>query len=118
MIGTERSDPHRSRYGIDKLEDSNYQSWAWNCKLLLQEREIWTAVDGSNAQPKSTMKPNGWVVQPEASDVQSWDKKNQEAFRIISFTVIEWLQGPIQMGTTGKGSWDQLQNVHISMDTL
>ena len=113
---TERSDPHRSRYGIDKLEDGNYQSWAWNCKLLLQEREVWTTVDGTNPQPKPTTKPDGSVVEPRASDVQAWDKKNQEALRIISFTVIERLQGPIRMGTTVKGAWHELQNVHASMD--
>src|SRR5436309_11048835 len=96
--------------------DGNYQSWAWNCKLLLQEREVWTTVDGSNPQPKSTTKSDGSVVQPEASDVQAWEKKNQEALRIISFTVIERLQGPIRMGTTAKGAWDELQNVHASMD--
>src|SRR5437763_7040638 len=84
---TERSDPHRSRYGIDKLEDGNYQSWAWNCKLLLQEREVWSTVDGSDPQPIATTE-SGSVVEPKASDVQAWDKKNQEALRIISFTVI------------------------------
>ena len=112
----ERSDPYRSRYGIDKLEDGNYQSWAWNCKLLLQEREVWDVVDGSYPQPKPTTGPDETVVEPKASDVQAWDKKNQEALRIISFTVTERVQGPIRMGTTAKGAWDRLRNVHASTD--
>ena len=45
-----------------------------------------------------------------------WDEKNDEALRIISFTVVERLQGPILYGKNAKGAWDELQRVHAPRD--
>ena len=105
MDGPEQS--NRSRYGIDKLTDDHYYSWAWNCKLLLQEREVWFVVNG-------TLKKPGEKASMDV--VAAWKKQNQEALRIISFTVIERLQSPIRMGTTANEAWEELEKVHASKD--
>src|SRR6266496_213175 len=103
----------RSRYGIDKLTDDNYYSWAWNCKLLLQEQEVWDVVNGTSPDPRFGKNEIGIAKLPEGT-VEAWEKENQKALRIISFTVIERLQGPVWLGTSVKGAWDELEKVHAS----
>src|SRR5439155_4296550 len=49
-------------------------------------------------------------------EVSEWDEKNEEVLRIISFTVIDRLQGPIHYGVTAKGAWDELRKVHAPND--
>ena len=39
-----------------------------------------------------------------AAAIAAWLEKNQTALRIISFTVIERLQGPIRLGTSAKAA--------------
>ena len=48
--------------------------------------------------------------------IAEWDGKNDEALRIISFTVVERLQGPILYGKNVKGAWHELQRVHAPRD--
>ena len=45
-----------------------------------------------------------------------WDEKNDEALRVISFTVSDRLQGPIHYGVTAQGAWDELRKVHAPND--
>src|SRR5438046_959529 len=87
----------RSRYGIDKLMDDNYYSWVWNCKLLLQEQEVWDVVNGTSPDPRFGKNEVGIAKLPEGT-VEAWEKENQKVLRIISFTVIERLQGPVRLG--------------------
>src|SRR5436190_4218765 len=103
----------RSRYGIDKLTDDNYYSWAWNCKLSLQEQEVWDVVNGTNPDPRFGKNEEAIGKLAEGT-VETWEKENQKALRIISFTVIERLQGPVRLGTSAKGAWDELEKVHAS----
>src|SRR5271170_5439155 len=50
------------------------------------------------------------------TDVDEWEEINEEALRIICFTVSDQLQGPIRYGKTAKGAWDELKRVHASND--
>jgi len=107
----------RSRYGIEKLTEENYYRWAWDCKLLLEEYEVWDVVDGTEKCPTPAA-----MVDTDAEDSEEhkkaeleWTKKNRLALRIISFSVIERLQGPIRMqGRTAKDAWEVLERVHAS----
>jgi hypothetical protein len=112
-ITAEYPDQLRSRYGIDKLTDDNYYSWAWNCKLLLQEHEVWNVVTGTNPDPRIGKSEKEIEKLPEGT-VMAWEKENQKALRIISFTVIERLQGPIRLGTSAESAWNELEKVHAS----
>ena len=60
------------------------------------------------SKPRSTRRPKKNIE--KAFD--EWDEKNDEALRIISFTAIERLQGPIRYGNSAKGGWDELQKFH------
>src|SRR5271154_2300545 len=52
------------------------------------------------------------------TEVYEWDEGNEEALRIISFTVSDELQGPIHSGKTAKGAWDELQQFHAPNDKI
>jgi hypothetical protein len=99
----------RSRYGIDKLGDGNYHSWSFNCKLLLQEQDLWEYVDGSEPRP---------VVVREVDDtkLKAWIKKDQAALRVITFTTIERLQTPIRLASSAAAAWKELERVHAPVN--
>src|SRR5271169_6479254 len=116
---SEQSSSFRSRYGIDKLREGNYQSWAFMCKLLMQERDVWNVVHsgpGSIREPVSARGTDGTITPPDPTLLQSWETKDSEAVRIISFTVSQELQGPIRMAKSAREAWGELQKVYASKD--
>src|SRR5271170_5522522 len=94
--------------------------------MLLAERKVWKVVTGEYTRPiyiETLEGPDGKIVEVSQvqknklqRDVDNWDDKNEEALRIISFTVSDQLQGLIHYGKTAKGAWDELQKVHTSND--
>ena len=116
---------HRSRYGIEKLRDHNYQNWSFQCRMLLSEKRVWKVVNGEQPRPKTVAEHEAELAEDEKltdagrrkiqKDVDKWDERDEDALRIISFTVSDQLQGPIHYGKT-KGAWDELQRVHTPND--
>src|SRR5271154_3626238 len=117
---------HRSRYGIDKLRDHTYHTWSFQCRMLLSEKKIWNIVNGDSVCPvyheeKADDEGNITAMTPVQIKaliklIDDWKEKDEEALRVISFTVADQLQGPIRYGKTAKGAWDELQRVHASND--
>src|SRR5271155_4254552 len=115
---------YHSRYGIQKLREHTYQTWSFQCRMLLSEKKVWNIVNGNYPRPKEVeeytdeeitkfTKPAKEKIENE---VYEWDEGNEEALRIISFTVSDELQGPIRSGKTAKGAWDELQQFHAPND--
>ena len=117
---------YRSRYGIEKLRDHTYHTWSFQCRMLLSEKRVWKVVNGEHTRPtyvETLQDSDGTEValtnaqkNKLQKEIDEWDEKNEEALRIISFTVSDQLQGPIHYGKTAKGAWDELQRVHASND--
>src|SRR5579871_3517191 len=119
---------HRSRYGIEKLRDHNYQNWSFQCRMLLSEKKVWKVVNGEQPRPKTVAEYEAELADDEKQkltdgirkkiqkEVDEWDERDEEALRIISFTVSDQLQGHIHYGKTSKGAWDELQRVHAPND--
>jgi hypothetical protein len=117
---------YRSRYGIEKLRDHTYHTWSFQCRMLLSEKKVWKVVSGEYIRPvyaETITEEDGTEVALTTAqknklqrEIDEWDEKNEEALRIISFTVSDQLQGPIHYGKTAKGAWDELQRVHASND--
>jgi hypothetical protein len=92
--------------------------------MLLSEKKCWKVVNGEYLRPKE-VEDHSEAEQLVLKDtdkrriqreVDDWDEKNEEALRVISFTVSDQLQGPIHYGKTAKGAWEELQRVHASND--
>src|SRR5579859_6327256 len=126
MADNPSENSYRSRYGIEKLRDHTYHTWSFQCRMLLSEKKVWKVVNGEHTRPtyvESLEGPDGQEValttaqkNKLAKEIDEWDEKNEEALRIICFTVSDQLQGPIHYGRTAKGAWDELQRVHASND--
>src|SRR5271169_190119 len=122
----ENSSSYRSRYGIEKLRDHTYHTWSFQCRMLLSEYKVWKVVSGKHTRPnyvETLDGPDGTQVALTTAqrnkllkEIDEWNEKNEDALRIISFTVSDQLQGPIRYGKTAKGAWDELQRVHASND--
>src|SRR5436190_2797667 len=115
---------YRSRYGIEKLRDHTYHTWSFQCRMLLSEKKVWDVVNGKITRPQAV---EDYPAEEQATlkdadkrrilkEIAEWDEKNEEALRVISFTVIDRLQGPIHYGVTAKGAWDELRKVHAPND--
>src|SRR5579859_2550744 len=124
MADNPSENSYRSRYGIEKLHDHTYHTWSFQCRMLLSDKKVWKVVSGEHSRPVFVETMQGTdgneVTLSQAQknklqkDIDDWDGKNEEALRIISFTVSDQLQGPIHYGKTAKGAWDELQRVHAS----
>ena len=87
--------------------------------MLLSEKKVWKVVTGEQPRPKAVEEHEAELEDSEArltdagrrkiqKEMDEWEEKNEEALRIISFTVSDQLQGPIRYGKTAKGAWDEL----------
>jgi len=85
----------------------------------MQERDVWNVVHsgpGSIREPVSARGTDGTITPPDPALLQSWETKDSEAVRIISFTVSQELQGPIRMAKSAREAWGELQKVYASKD--
>ena len=83
--------------------------------MLLSEKKVWKVVTGEHSRPKSVEEHEAELKDGEArltnegcrkiqKEIDEWDERNEEALRIISFTVCDQLQGLIRYGKTAKGA--------------
>lgn len=53
---------------------------------------------------------------PTPAVLKTWDTRDAKARRIIGFTVIDELQGPVREARTAKEAWDELEKLHAPND--
>ncbi len=126
----------RSRYGIEKLQDSNYHTWSFQCQMLLAEKKVWDIVSGASAPPEKPHAPPAAVQRSTSPETrkqaeqeyidankqwlpifEAWRERNDEALRIITFTVSDPLQAPIRYANgNARSAWLELEKVHAPKD--
>ena len=96
--------------------------------MLLSEKKVWKVVSGELACPPTIAEIEAKLTPEELTKltadkrkkaqaaIDEWGEKDEEALRVISFTVSDLLQGPIRYGKTAKGAWEELQRVHAPND--
>src|SRR5579859_7726912 len=117
---------NRSRYGIAKLQDHTYHTWSFQCQMLLSpQKKVWKVVNSEITRLPTVEESHTEEERKTLSaaarnkiqkEIDEWNEKDEEALRIISFTVSDQLQGPICYSKTAKGAWDELQKVHAPND--
>jgi len=90
--------------------------------MLLSKKKVWKVVNGEHSRPtyvETIQGTDGTEVTLMTAqknkllkEIEEWDERNEEALRIISFTVSDQLQQPIHYDKTAKGAWDELQRMH------
>lgn len=79
---------------IDKLNNTNYMSWSYRSKLILEEKDWWKAVE--------TDAPVGEANDP---NVVSWNTANRKAKTYISLNVEDAQLAHIKSCKSSKEIW-------------
>src|SRR5436305_8572830 len=136
MDSASESSRTRSRFGIEKLQDSNYHIWSFQCQMLLAEKKVWDIISGVSRSPEKPSDPTGEeqhaMLPQEYQQAESeykeakekwlptfeaWRERNDEALRIITFTVSDPLQAPIRYAnSSARSAWLELEKVHAPKD--
>ena len=103
---------YRSRYGIQKLREHTYQTWSFQCRILLSEKKVWNIINGDYPRPRELedhtdeeiTKLSTVAKKKIETDIEECDESNEDALRIICFTVSDELQAPVRSRKTAKGA--------------
>ena len=88
-----------NRMSIEKLNGTNYQSWKFNVKLMLMQKELWGLIDGSDE-----------IEETANEDIKKkYRTRMDKAYSIIALSVETSLQVHIMNTTLPKTAWDILQ---------
>lgn len=88
--------------GIERLTDSNFETWKVQIKSVLVFNDLWGYVSG--VIPKPT----------EAEKIAEWAVKDAKALALITLSVKENQISYIRKAETSKAAWESLQKVHES----
>jgi hypothetical protein len=135
-FSSETTSRTRSRFGIEKLQDNNYHTWSFQCQMLLAEKKVWDIVNGTSLPPAKPSSPStedqGEMTPAELRKAEAdyrkqvndwnaanstWYERNDDALRIITFTVIDSLMAPIRYANgSSREAWLELEKVHAPKD--
>jgi len=113
----ERNTTGSSTYHVDKLTETNYRSWAQQLRWILDERDLWELVEGTERKPEppvvaatmsTTGEPTGVQTTQATTEYQeqlaAWTKKAKKARSIIGSSIsastmvyIEGIDNPMEM---------------------
>ena len=100
---------------IQKLNSSNWQSWKFKMQMVLEEKDLWDIVDGSEGQPE----PEGDLedlsrqsLVAYQKQVQQWEKKDRKARATIILGVEDSQLGHVKGAETAGDTWEKLCAVY------
>lgn len=86
-------------WNVEKLNNSNYETWKFQMKMTLIHDELWTVIDGA--------------VPAEKDQVESWTNKNLKALSTIALCVEKSQYPLIKDCVFAKDAWKKLESFHI-----
>lgn len=87
---------------FEKLNNENYASWAYRCKLALQSKEAWTVIEETCPE----------LNEDNQAQVEAWKKKDTTAKFIIGSTISDNQLHLVKRKTTAKEQWEALRSHH------
>ena len=95
-MGEERTDGMK----IEKLNGSNYQSWKFNVKLVLMQKELFGIIDGTDIAPRE-----------DDTDAikRKWKIRSDKAYSLIALSLETSLQIHVVGTTYAKEAWDIIE---------
>ncbi|XP_067215707.1 uncharacterized protein [Linepithema humile] len=85
---------------IEKLNDTNYESWKIQIKSVLVCNELWKYTSGTE------------IRTPENSDV--WTSKDEKALALILLSISKNQLNHVKKATTSHEAWEKLTNIYES----
>ena len=74
----ERNTTGSSTYHVDKLTETNYRSWAQQLRWILDERDLWELVEGTEKKPEPPVVVATTSTTGAQTDVQTTQTAMQE----------------------------------------
>jgi hypothetical protein len=116
---SDKSELSADGYKVQELlsGSSNYRTWSFSMKILLQAKDLWDVVDGTEPRP-TTKKPASDGEEPkeptaaEKKAQAEWDKKARKALATIALGISSSEQENIIDCTTPKEVWDILATLY------
>ena len=99
MDSSSRSEEQR----VEKLDGTNFNSWKFNMKLLLMEKDLYGFLDGSEVAPVPT--DNNKMEK----EIKLFKSRSQKAFSMIALAISKQLQVHIRSTVDPKVAWDTLK---------
>src|SRR5579859_7221497 len=110
-------------YSIEKLSESNYQSWSQVIESHLDNHDIWEVVQGKDKKPKRPRTPTlaaqtsdqtatAAAMEAYEAELEAWTKKAKKARKMIISTIspsvmtyVEGTKDPVEMWTILEGQY-------------
>lgn len=90
------------KFKIEKLNDKNYSSWAYRCKLALEQRGAWRTI--TENKPEATA--------ANANAITAWNKIDGTAKYIIASTIENSQLHLIKRAESAAEAWKNLKDHH------
>src|SRR5271170_7319055 len=88
-------------YKIEPLQgSSNYRTWKFSIRMVLQARDLWEVVSGEEVKPG------------EETAALAWEKKERKALAIIALALSAAEKEHIIECTAPKAAWDILEKLY------
>lgn len=87
-----------SMYNIEKLDDTNYDSWSFTMKAVLVHQECWNIVSGATPKPEL--------------NTHAWESKDEKAMATIILSITPMQISFIKSCKTSIEAWNTLRDVH------
>lgn len=103
---------------IEKLMDDNYQYWSFQMKMLLQSKDMWEVIIGSEPENPGELPENETEMaayQRRVDELSEWRSKSRRAMNVIALNVDRGNSNLIYNSTEGKDAWEILKNHHQTM---
>lgn len=92
-----------SLFNIEKLDESNYDSWSLQLQSVLVHQELWSVTCGETAHPAEGA---------EMKDVLLWKAKDDKAKATIILSITPMQISHVRNCKTANEAWKSLQEVH------
>ena len=94
---------------IAKLDETNYTSWKFKMRMVLELHDLWDVVDGTEFCPEEM---DGAACSVVKEEVQAYQKRARKAYVLIAMALSDPQLAHIRSFTTGKEAWEKLSEVH------
>ena len=95
---------------IDKFDGTNYHLWKFKMQMVLEEKDLWDVVDGTDERPaiedgrdESELSAAEHRTLLEA--LKAWDKKDRRAKALICLSVKDSQMGHVRNAESAMEAW-------------
>src|SRR5215472_7505098 len=97
---------------IAKLDETNYPSWKFKMRMVLELQDLWDVVDGSRAIPARPADQEDVDHSVIKMEIREYEKRARKAYLLIAMALSDQQLVHVRTCKTGKEAWEKLSEVH------